>query len=422
MFVDIAKIFIKAGNGGDGCVSFRREKYISAGGPDGGDGGDGGAIVVAADVGMRTLMDFKYKQRFIAQNGEPGKKKNMRGKTADDLVIKVPAGTVVRDFETGRVVADLREGRRVLLSGGSGGKGNARFATPTRQTPSFATPGRETKGRHVVLELKTIADVGLIGYPNVGKSTLLAASTSARPKIASYHFTTLTPNLGVVHTHDGGFVMADIPGLIEGAHKGSGLGHDFLRHIERTRLLIHVVDASCAEGRDIIQDYNIIRNELRGYSKQLNERKEIVAVNKMDIPGAKENARKLKNYLSPLGIETFEISAATGKGIGELLAHVSKTLGIIGLPEPIFEDGVIEEWALEKDDTEFEIVLKNGVYYVQGEVLLSILKKTNPDNPDSMRHFQKLLVDFGIIKALRKAGVKTGDSVNLEGYEFEFID
>lgn len=422
MFVDIAKIFIKAGNGGDGCVSFRREKYISAGGPDGGDGGDGGAIVVVADVGMRTLMDFKYKQRFIAQNGESGKKKNMRGKTADDLVIKVPAGTVVRDFETGRVVADLREGRRILLPGGSGGKGNARFATPTRQTPGFATPGRETKGRHVVLELKTIADVGLIGYPNVGKSTLLAASTSARPKIASYHFTTLTPNLGVVHTHDGGFVMADIPGLIEGAHKGSGLGHDFLRHIERTRLLIHVVDASCAEGRDIIQDYNIIRNELRGYSKQLNERKEIVAVNKMDIPGAKENARKLKNYLSPLGIETFEISAATGKGIGELLAHVSKTLGIIGLPEPIFEDGVIEEWALEKDDTEFEIVLKNGVYYVQGEVLLSILKKTNPDNPDSMRHFQKLLVDFGIIKALRKAGVKTGDSVNLEGYEFEFID
>lgn len=422
MFVDIAKIFIKAGNGGDGCVSFRREKYISAGGPDGGDGGDGGAIVVAADVGMRTLMDFKYKQRFIAQNGEPGKKKNMRGKTADDLVIKVPAGTVVRDFETGRVVADLREGRRVLLPGGSGGKGNARFATPTRQTPSFATPGRETKGRHVVLELKTIADVGLIGYPNVGKSTLLAASTSARPKIASYHFTTLTPNLGVVHTHDGGFVMADIPGLIEGAHKGSGLGHDFLRHIERTRLLIHVVDASCAEGRDIIQDYNIIRNELRGYSKQLNERKEIVAVNKMDIPGAKENARKLKNYLSPLGIETFEISAATGKGIGELLAHVSKTLGTIELPEPIFEDGVIEEWALEKDDTEFEIVLKNGVYYVQGEVLLSILKKTNPNNPDSMRHFQKLLVDFGIIKALRKAGVKTGDSVSLEGYEFEFID
>ncbi len=422
MFVDIAKIFIKAGNGGDGCVSFRREKYISAGGPDGGDGGDGGAIVVVADVGMRTLMDFKYKQRFIAQNGESGKKKNMRGKTADDLVIKVPAGTVVRDFETGRVVADLREGRRILLPGGSGGKGNARFATPTRQTPSFATPGRETKGRHVVLELKTIADVGLIGYPNVGKSTLLAASTSARPKIASYHFTTLTPNLGVVHTHDGGFVMADIPGLIEGAHKGSGLGHDFLRHIERTRLLIHVVDASCAEGRDIIQDYNIIRNELRGYSKQLNERKEIVAVNKMDIPGAKENARKLKNYLSPLGIETFEISAATGKGIGELLAHVSKTLGTIELPEPIFEDGVIEEWALEKDDTEFEIVLKNGVYYVQGEVLLSILKKTNPNNPDSMRHFQKLLVDFGIIKALRKAGVKTGDSVSLEGYEFEFID
>ncbi|MFA5675395.1 MAG: GTPase ObgE [Christensenellales bacterium] len=422
MFVDIAKIYIKAGNGGDGCVSFRKEKYVSAGGPDGGDGGDGGAVVLEADEGMRTLMDFKYTQRFMAQDGESGKKKNMRGKTGQDLVIKVPAGTVVRDFETGRIAADLRSGRRVLLSGGGGGKGNARFATPTRQTPGFATPGRKTKGRHVVLELKSIADVGLIGFPSVGKSTLLAASTSARPKIAAYHFTTISPNLGVVQTREGSFIMADIPGLIEGAHEGAGLGHGFLRHIERTRMLVHVVDASCSEGRDIIEDYKIIRSELAGYSEELINRPEIVAANKMDIPGSAENAERLKEYLTPLGIETVGISAASGEGVKRLLSRVSDVLDKLPLPKPVYEDGVIEEWALEKDDTDFEVIIQDGVYYVRGGVLKGILQKTDPDNPDSMRHFQKLLVDFGIIKALRKAGAKTGDTVSLQGHEFEFVD
>lgn len=422
MFVDIAKIYIKAGNGGNGCVSFRKEKYVNAGGPDGGDGGDGGSVVFEADESMRTLMDFKYKQRFIAQNGEPGKKKNMRGKTGEDLVIKVPAGTVVRDFETGRIAADLREGRRVLLSGGSGGKGNARFATSTRQAPGFATAGRKTKGRHVVLELKSIADVGLIGFPSVGKSTLLAASTSARPKIAAYHFTTLSPNLGVVHAHEGSFIMADIPGLIEGAHEGAGLGHGFLRHIERTRMLIHIVDASCSEGRDIIEDYKIIRNELAGYSEELKNRPEIVAANKMDVPGAAENAQRLKEYLSPLGIEVFMISAASGEGIKQLLKRTFEVLDTLPLPKPVYEEGVIEEWALERDDTDFEVIIQDGVYYVQGGVLHGILQKTDPNDPDSMRHFQKLLVDFGVIKALRKAGAKTGDTVSLEGHEFEFVD
>lgn len=422
MFVDIAKIYIKAGNGGDGCVSFRKEKYVNAGGPDGGDGGDGGAVVFETDESMRTLMDFKYKQSFIAQNGEPGKKKNMRGRTGSDIIIKVPAGTVVRDFETGRIAADMRSGRRVLLSGGGGGKGNARFATATRQAPGFATPGRKTKGRHVLLELKSIADVGLIGFPSVGKSTLLAAATSARPKIAAYHFTTLSPNLGVVNAYERSFIMADIPGIIEGAHEGAGLGHGFLRHIERTRMLIHVVDASCSEGRDIIEDYKTIRSELESYSAELKSRTEIVAANKMDVPGAAQNAQKLKSYLSPLGIEIFNISAASGEGIEVLIKRTSEVLGTLPLPKPVDEDRVIEEWALEKDDEGFEVFVQDGIYYVEGTVLHGILQKTDPNNPDSMRHFQKLLVDFGIIKALRKAGAKTGDTVNLEGHEFEFVD
>jgi len=422
MFVDIAKIFIKAGDGGNGCVSFRKEKYVNAGGPDGGDGGDGGAVILEVDPGMRTLMDFKYQQRYAAQNGQPGKKKNMRGRTGDDLLIRVPAGTVIKDFETGRVAADMREGQRKLLSGGSGGKGNARFATPTRQNPRFATPGRKTKGRHVVLELKSIADIGLIGLPSVGKSTLLAACTSARPKIADYHFTTLSPNLGVARVHEKSFVMADIPGLIEGAHEGAGLGHDFLRHIERTRMLIHVVDASCAEGRDIIADYEVIRREVAGYSPELLQRPSIVAANKMDAPKAQEHAAKLRAYLEKSGTEIFEICAAIGEGTDALMKRAAQILDTLPAPQAVFEDGVIEEWALEKDDMGFEIYSEDGVYFADGNVIREILAKTDPHDPDSMRHFQKLLKDFGIIKALRKAGAKTGDTVSLEGLEFEFME
>ncbi len=422
MFVDKAKIYIKAGDGGNGYVSFRKEKYVSAGGPDGGDGGEGGAVIFEVDESMRTLMDFKYQQKYVAQNGEIGKKKNMRGKTGEDLVIHVPPGTVIKDFDTGRVAADMRTGRRKLLSGGMGGKGNARFATPTRQNPRFATPGRKTKGRFVVLELKTIADVGLIGFPSVGKSTLLAACTSARPKIAAYHFTTLSPNLGVVQWYDKSFIMADIPGLIEGAHEGAGLGHDFLRHIERTRMLVHVVDASCEEGRDIIEDYKVIRHELLNYSPALQERPEIVVANKMDAPGADENAARLREYLSPHGIEMFEACAAIGEGTKALLEKTSDMLSQLPIPEPVEEDGVIEEWALEKDDMGFDVFHEDGVYFVEGAVIHEILAKTDPEDPDSMRHFQKLLKDYGIIKALRKAGAQTGDTVSLEGLDFDFVD
>lgn len=422
MFVDKAKIYIKAGDGGNGHVSFRREKYVNNGGPDGGDGGDGGSIVFQADENMRTLMDFTYQRRFIAQNGEQGGMKNMRGKTGEDLIIKVPPGTVIKDEDTGRVAADLREGSRMLLKGGSGGKGNARFATATRQAPSFSTPGRRTKGRFVVLELKTIADVGLIGYPSVGKSTLLAASTGARPKIAEYHFTTLSPNLGVARVHEDSFVVADIPGLIEGAHEGAGLGHDFLRHIERTRMLIHVVDASQGEGRDVTEDYEIIRRELAGYSPALAQRPEIVAANKMDVPGAEVHAEKLKAYLDHKGIGMFEICAAAGLGIQPLMERAAQMLRTLPVPKAVVEDGVIEEWALEKDETDFEVYRQDGVYYVDGPLIRDIMAKTDPNDADSMRHFQKLLVDFGIIKALRKEGAKTGDTVSLEGLEFDFMD
>lgn len=422
MFVDKAKIYIKAGDGGNGAVSFRKEKYVNMGGPDGGDGGNGGAIVFEVDPGMRTLMDFKYQQKYAAQNGEMGRKRNMRGKTGEDLVIHVPPGTVIKDFETGRVAADLRTGRRTLLSGGMGGKGNSRFATPTRQNPRFATPGRKAKGRFVVLELKSIADIGLIGFPSVGKSTLLSACTSAKPKIAAYHFTTLSPNLGVVQWYDKSFIMADIPGLIEGAHEGAGLGHDFLRHIERTRMLIHVVDASCEEGRDIIEDYSVIRQELLSYSPELETRPEIVAANKMDAPGADENAARLRAYLEKRGVEMFEICAEIGEGTAALLERASALLQTLPVPEPVEEDGVIEEWALEKDDMGFDVYHEDGVYYVEGAVILEIMAKTDPEDPDSMRHFQKLLKDFGVIKALRKAGAKTGDTVSLEGLEFDFVD
>ncbi len=422
MFIDKAKIYIKAGDGGDGSVSFRREKYVAAGGPDGGDGGSGGNVIFRVNDGMRTLMDFKYERKFTAGNGEKGKKKNMRGSDGENLVIDVPPGTMIKDFETGRVAADMRKGERVLLHGGSGGKGNSRFASSTRQIPRFATPGEKIKGRMVVLELKSIADVGLIGFPNVGKSTLLAATTSAKPKIEGYHFTTLKPNLGVASIGHFSFVMADIPGLIEGASEGAGLGHDFLRHIERTRMLIHVVDASCIEGRDIIDEYKAIRKELESYTKELTEKPEIVAANKMDMDGADENAEKLKKYLAPKGIEVFEICAAIGEGTAELLGHTADILRKLPVPEPIEEDGIIEEWALERQEKKFEVYFEDGVYFVDGTVVQEIMARTDPEDPDSMRHFQKLLIDFGIIKALRKKGAKTGDTVCLEGMEFDFIE
>jgi GTP-binding protein len=422
MFVDRVRIFIKAGDGGNGCVSFHREKYVARGGPDGGDGGNGGDIAIKANEGMRTLMDFRYEKKFVAQNGENGKNQNMRGKNGDTLVVEVPPGTVVIDADTKRVAADIRSTEpRVLLKGGYGGKGNSRFATATRQKPKFALPGIAVKGRWVLLELKSIADVGLIGFPNVGKSTLLSCVTSARPKIANYHFTTLKPNLGVAEAAGQSFVMADIPGLIEGAHTGAGLGHDFLRHIERTRMVVHVVDVSGSEGRDPIDDYEKIRAELNSYSAELASRPEIVAANKTDIPSSEENIARLEAYLMDKGVAVFPVSAASMQGVKELMAAVAARLATLPIPEPIEEEGVIEEWELG-EELGFEVALVNGVYEVTGGTVTAMFRRINPDDEDSMRHFQKLLIDFGIIKALREKGAKDGDAVSLNGVEFDFYD
>lgn len=422
MFIDKVKIFIKAGNGGNGCVSFHREKYVPNGGPDGGDGGNGGSIAFRASEDMRTLLDFRYKQKFVAENGMPGKKKNMRGLSGSDLIIDVPPGTIVKDGETGKVVADIRtEEQKVVLLGGAGGRGNARFKTATRQAPSFSTPGIEKQGHWVILELKSIADVGLIGFPNVGKSTFLSMTTAAKPKIANYHFTTLSPNLGVASVNNFSFILADIPGLIEGAHEGAGLGHDFLRHIERTRMLLHVIDVSGTEGRDPIDDYMKIREELALYSPELLKKQEVVAANKIDIPGAEDNILRLEEFLAQKGVKVFSISCATGEGLKDLMNVVSSTVKDLPLAEVISDEGVIEEWKIE-DELKFDIEALENRFIITGNLVDLIFKRTNPDDERSMRHFQKLLVDFGIIKKLKEQGIKDGDTVQLNDIEFDFYD
>lgn len=423
MIVDKARIFIKAGNGGNGAVAFHREKYVANGGPDGGDGGNGGDIVFFADNDTRTLVDFQFKTKYAAQAGEPGRGKNMRGKNGEDLIINVPVGTVVIDEETGRVVADLSKkgDKRIILKGGKGGKGNARFATPTRQAPRFSTPGRKTVGRHVILELKSIADVGLIGFPSVGKSTLLSVISAAKPKIAAYHFTTLNPNLGVVRHKETSFVAADIPGLIEGASEGAGLGHEFLRHIERTRMLVHVLDASGSEGRDPIDDYYKIRAELGQYSPALLEKPEIIAANKTDV--SDDNLAALKEEFEPKGIPVFAISAATRGGIEALLDAVCLELKELPPVETLEEEGVIEEWQLGPGPLTFDVTRgMDGLLEANGSAIDEIFRRIDPTDPDSMRHFEKLLVDMGIIEGLRNAGAKDGDEIRLNGETFDFVD
>ncbi len=422
MFIDQARIYIKSGDGGDGCVSLHREKYVTAGGPDGGDGGNGGDIIFYADENARTLLAFKYQKKYLAENGTKGNKMNQRGRDGENLMIGVPAGTVIKDADSGKVATDIREGsEKTLLKGGSGGKGNARFKSAVRQTPRFATPGTRTKGRWVTLELKTIADVGLIGFPNVGKSTLLGAVTGANPKIANYHFTTLSPNLGVYAYDDSSFVMADIPGLIEGAAEGVGLGHDFLRHIERTRLLVHVLDGSESEGRDVYQDYHDIRRELKTYSAALAERPEIVAMNKTDISAETENGKRLKDELKKKNIPVFLISAVNKQGLSDLMREIGDMLKDLPESPPIESEGVIEEWEMESEKR-FEIEKVDGLYVVTGNLIDEILFKTNPDDYTSMQHFQKLLIDFGIIKALKRAGAKNGDTVVLNDLEFDYVE
>lgn len=422
MIVDKVKIWIKAGDGGNGAVSFRREKYVSAGGPDGGDGGDGGNVIFVGENSMRTLMDFRYHRKFKAENGENGKKKNMRGKTGQDLIIKVPVGTVVMDAQTGKVAADIREGEKyVVLKGGKGGKGNARFSNSVRQTPRFSTPGKKVKEHEVILELKSIADVGLVGFPNVGKSTLLAAMTAAKPKIENYHFTTLAPNLGVIKQEDYSFIMADIPGLIEGAAKGAGLGHAFLRHIERTRMIVHVLDIAGSEGRDPIEDYKIIREELKSYSKKLAKRPELVVANKADLPEAQENLERFKKEYPEKKV--FLVSAATHSGLDAVKYAMIEQLKKLPEERLIEEQGVIEEWEQQNEERTMEVSrADDGVLEVNGSIIDDIFERVDPSEPDSMRHFHKLLQDMGVLKMLRNAGAQDGDTVRLNGEEFDFVE
>lgn len=425
MFVDKARIIIKAGDGGDGAVSFHREKYINAGGPDGGDGGKGGDIIFLVDDNFSTLIDFKYKKKYIADNGENGGAKKCFGKSAKDLIIKVPRGTVVRDAKTGRVMADLSADEPVILArGGKGGKGNSNFATATRQIPRFAKPGFAGEQFEIVLELKLIADVGLVGFPNVGKSTLISVVSSAKPKIANYHFTTLTPVLGVVSVEEEkSFVMADIPGLIEGASEGIGLGHEFLRHVERCRLIIHVLDVSGIEGRNPAEDFETINIELRNFSKDLSKLPQIVAANKSDM-ATEEQIVELRNYIELKGFKFFAISAATTQGTSELIYEVAKVLDSLP-PVKVYDVEPItisqfDENAL--NDRSFEIRLENGVYHVDAEWLAPVMRTVNMDDYSSLQYFQRVLRSSGIIDKLLEMGIQENDTVNILGFEFEFIN
>ncbi|MBS5794567.1 MAG: GTPase ObgE [Clostridiales bacterium] len=423
MFVDRVKIHIKAGNGGNGCVSFYRAKYVTNGGPDGGDGGKGGNVVFIADEGINTLMDFRYKKIFKAENGLDGGKRNCTGANGNDVIIKVPVGTIIREAETGKIMADMVTPfeEKILIKGGKGGKGNQHFATPTRQAPRYAERGRTAKEYDVILELKLIADVGLIGFPNVGKSTLLSMVTNANPKIANYHFTTLSPNLGVVRSKWGDdFVMADIPGLIEGASEGIGLGHEFLRHVERTKLFIHVVDAAGLEGICPLENIEKINDELKKYNENLLDRPMVIACNKMDIPEAKENFEKIKSIYEPKGIKVYPISAATNSGLDELLAEVSSILK--DYPENIvFEEDFVPYVEVSLDNEPFTVSsIYDGYYVVEGVGVEKMMGYTNIDTEKGFAFFQKYLRDKGIIDALEEKGIQEGDTVRIYDLEFDY--
>lgn len=418
MFIDQAKIYIKAGDGGNGCTSFYTEKYVANGGPDGGDGGKGGDIVFAVDPNMNSLNDFRFAKLYRAENGENGSGKFCHGKCAPDLVIKVPRGTIIRDEETGKIIADMfdADSRVTVLKGGIGGKGNARFKSSRRQAPAFSQSGRKTEKKCVILELKTIADVGLVGYPNVGKSTLLSVISSARPKIANYHFTTLTPNLGVVKYYDHSFIVADIPGLIDGASKGAGLGTDFLRHIERTRLIVHVVDISGSEGRDPVKDYYKINEELADYSPKPAALPQIVALNKADMA----TNRQIEDFIKETGSKCVAISAIIGQNVDDLIKTIYEELQ--KLPpvakmdyEPFeYEDKNTRDFYIMRDD--------DGAYEICGGLMDELARNVVIDNYDSFKYFQKQLKDRGVIKALRKAGAKDGDLIRIMDIEFNFVE
>ena len=421
MFVDVVKIKIKAGDGGNGAVSFRREKYVAAGGPDGGDGGKGGDVYFAADTNLSTLADFRFKRKFIAQSGEPGSGKKCFGKNAPDLIIKVPLGTLVKHAETGKVIADVSDFEpKLVAKGGRGGWGNSHFATPTRQAPRFAKSGTPGQELDVTLELKLLADVGLIGFPNVGKSTLISVVSQARPKIANYHFTTLEPTLGVVSIEKGtSFVMADIPGIIEGAAEGIGLGHQFLRHVERCRMLIHVVDVSGSEGRDPIEDYNTLNRELKLFSEELSLLPQIVAANKCDI-AEKENIERFKTYMKERSVEVLEISAATAQGTSELIKRAAQLLSELP-PVKKYEPEITGDEATFTGSG-FNLEVIDGVYTVDAPWLPKIMSSVDPEDYESLQYFQRVLISSGIIEALKDAGVNEGDTVNVCGMEFDFVN
>ncbi len=428
MFADRAKIYIRSGKGGDGHVSFRRELFVAAGGPDGGDGGRGGDVIFEVDDGLNTLTDFRHVRKYVAGDGEQGGKRRCHGADGDDLIIKVPEGTVIKDFESGKVIADMSgENRReVILKGGKGGLGNMHFATSTMQVPKYAQPGQPAQELWVQLELKVIADVGLVGFPNVGKSTLLSRVSNARPKIANYHFTTLDPHLGVVDLQDGqGFVMADIPGLIEGASQGVGLGHDFLRHIERTKVLVHVVDAASVEGRDPVEDIRTINAELKAYNESLLERPQVIAANKTDSiynPGDddwEDPVERLKKEFEPEGIKVFAISAVTGHGVKELLYHVNDLLKTVDQKPVIFEKEF--EYQYQGENLPYTVERnEDGVYVVEGPKIEKMLGYTNLDSEKGFRFFQKFLKDSGILAELEQAGIQEGDTVRMYGLEFDY--
>ncbi len=424
MFVDIAKINVKAGNGGNGSVAFRREKYIPMGGPAGGDGGDGGSIILVADEGLRTLMDFRYKRHYQAENGQDGRGKKQYGSDGKDLVLRVPIGTLVKDEETGIVMADLKnhEQSYVVAKGGHGGKGNARFANAIRRTPRFAEPGTKGEGREIILELKLLADVGLIGFPNVGKSTILASITSAKPKIANYHFTTLKPNLGVVSIGEGhSYAMADIPGLIEGASEGAGLGLEFLRHVERTKLLLHVIDASGQEDRDPVEDFYKINDELKQYSEKLSEKEQIIVLNKMDLPQSQENLERIKEKFSS-DYEIIEVSAATGEGLDALKKRAYERLLQIEEEIDFVNEEEIENFFDRKARDTIAVSKEEDYYLAEGEFLERLVASTNFDDFESFSNFQKVLIDKGVIEKLRELGAKEGDLISVCGVEFDFVD
>ncbi len=424
MFIDVAKIFVKAGDGGNGAVAFHREKYVANGGPDGGDGGNGGSIVFVVDNHMNTLLDFKYKKKYVAESGENGKGARCYGKSGKDLEIKVPIGTVIKDFETGKVIHDMSDGKPFkMIKGGKGGWGNTHFATPTRQCPRFAKNGEKGGERMVLLELKLLADVGLIGFPNVGKSTFLSMVSAARPKIANYHFTTLTPQLGVVAPFEGAtFVMADIPGLIEGASNGEGLGHEFLRHIERCRMLVHVVDISGSEGREPISDFEKINLELERFSPELAKLPQVVCGNKSDIIFDETLANEFEKYIEEKGYKYFRISAASKQGLDEVVRYVYSSLGELPplkmYEEEINIDDIIAEKRISRD---IDIKFENGIYYVRADWIFEKLHHVDPSDYEDISYMNKVLKTTGVYDKLEEFGVKEGDTIDIYNLRFEYV-